>query len=48
MKLGIRPIWMQPGAESDTVVQFCEENELKCIAGMCLFGLSPLPAAARA
>ena len=39
MQLGIRHIWMQPGAESDTVVQFCEENELNCISGMCLLGL---------
>ena len=39
IKLGIRHIWMQPGAESDTLVQYCEEHELNCIAGMCLLTL---------
>ena len=39
IKLGIRHIWIQPGAESDTVVKYCEENELNCIAGMCLLTL---------
>jgi len=39
IQLGIRHIWMQPGAESDTVVQFCEENKLNTIAGMCLLTL---------
>ncbi len=39
IELGIRHIWMQPGAESETVVQFCEENELNTIAGMCLLTL---------
>ncbi|HMD89251.1 MAG TPA: CoA-binding protein [Anaerolineaceae bacterium] len=39
IKLGIRHIWIQPGAESDMVVKHCEENELNCIAGMCLLTL---------
>jgi uncharacterized protein len=39
IQLGIHHIWMQPGAESDTVVQYCEDNDLNCIAGMCLLTL---------
>jgi uncharacterized protein len=39
IQLGIRHIWMQPGAESDTVVQYCEDNDLNCVAGMCLLTL---------
>jgi len=48
IKLGIHHIWIQPGAESEAVVRFCEENELNCIAGMCLLVLSSVPAAAQA
>ncbi len=34
---GIRNIWMQPGAQSDAAVSFCEEHGISVIAdGTCL------------
>jgi uncharacterized protein len=33
---GIRRIWMQPGAESDEAVRFCEENGIEVISGLCI------------
>jgi uncharacterized protein len=33
---GIRRVWMQPGAESDEAVRFCEENGIEVISGLCI------------
>ncbi len=33
---GIRRVWLQQGAESPTVVQFCEQNGLSVVHGECL------------
>lgn len=33
IKKGIKNIWMQPGAESRTAVQLCEDNGINVIAG---------------
>jgi predicted CoA-binding protein len=34
---GIRNIWLQPGAESDEVIRYCEEQGLNLIAdGTCV------------
>lgn len=30
---GIKNIWMQPGAESDLAIEFCEKNGVNVIAG---------------
>tara|TARA_Y100001934_G_C12316763_1_gene757912 strand:- start:1199 stop:1603 length:405 start_codon:yes stop_codon:yes gene_type:complete len=31
--LGIKHIWLQPGAESPAAISFCQENKLNLIAG---------------
>ena len=33
---GFRHVWMQPGAESDAAVRFCEENGLRPVHGLCI------------
>ncbi|HAM37955.1 MAG TPA: CoA-binding protein [Elusimicrobia bacterium] len=33
---GIKYIWMQPGAESEKAIKFCENNNIKAIYNMCL------------
>jgi predicted CoA-binding protein len=33
---GIRRVWMQPGAESEAAVQFCEQNGMSVIRGECI------------
>ncbi len=35
-KLGIRKVWLQPGAESDEVIDFCYEHDIEVIYGMCV------------
>jgi len=35
-KLGIRYVWMQPGAESRAAIEFCESNAIVCIHGACV------------
>jgi hypothetical protein len=35
-KLGIRKVWMQPGSESETALNFCEENSIEVIHGVCV------------
>lgn len=32
-RLGIRQIWMQPGAESAAAVEACRENDIEVVAG---------------
>jgi hypothetical protein len=36
LKLGIKRIWMQPGAESEKAVKFCEDNGMQVIYGVCV------------
>ena len=37
IKKGIKNIWMQPGAESDTAIKLCEANNINVIAkGPCV------------
>ncbi|MDD8025529.1 MAG: CoA-binding protein [Acidobacteriota bacterium] len=38
---GIRRIWMQPGAESASAVEFCEEHGMACVSGVCLMMRAP-------
>ena len=33
---GIRRVWMQPGAESEEAVRFCEKSGMTAIAGLCI------------
>lgn len=35
-QLGIERIWLQPGAESETAIKFCQENGLKCVYNTCV------------
>lgn len=37
---GIEYILIQPGAESDEIIAFCEENNLKCFKGCALVGMN--------
>ena len=32
-RLGIKQIWMQPGAESEAAVAACRENDIQVVAG---------------
>ncbi len=34
--LGIQKVWLQPGAESDEVVDFCYDHDIEVIYGMCV------------
>ena len=33
---GIKRVWLQPGAESQDAINFCKENEIKVIYGLCV------------
>ncbi|HAX61263.1 MAG TPA: CoA-binding protein [Elusimicrobia bacterium] len=35
-KKGIKYVWMQPGAESENAIKFCERNNIKVIYNTCL------------
>jgi hypothetical protein len=35
-KLGITKVWMQPGSESETAINFCRENGMDIIHGVCV------------
>ena len=35
-KLGIKKIWMQPGSESEAAINFCRENGMDAIYGVCV------------
>lgn len=35
-ELGIQKVWLQPGAESDEVIDFCYEHDIEVIYGMCV------------
>ncbi len=37
---GIRRVWMQPGAESEEAVRFCEEHGIVVVQGLCVMTLS--------
>ncbi len=34
--LGIRKVWMQPGSESETAINFCRENGMDVVHGVCV------------
>ncbi|RKY36357.1 MAG: CoA-binding protein, partial [Candidatus Omnitrophota bacterium] len=33
---GIKRVWLQPGAESQEAIDFCKENGIKVIYGLCV------------
>jgi len=35
-RLGIKKVWMQPGSESETAINFCRENGMDVIHGVCV------------
>jgi len=35
-RFGIDKIWMQPGSESERAINFCEENEIEVVHGVCI------------
>lgn len=35
-RLGIKHVWLQPGAESPASIQFCETNGITCIHDTCV------------
>lgn len=35
-KLGITKVWMQPGSESDVALNFCKENGIDVVYGVCV------------
>ena len=35
-KLNIKKVWLQPGAESDAAIKFCEKNNIECIHNACI------------
>ncbi len=38
--LGIKRVWLQPGAESEEAVRICEENGVSAIWGLCIMARS--------
>jgi predicted CoA-binding protein len=35
-KLGIKKVWMQPGSECETALNFCKENNIEVVHGVCV------------
>ncbi|MHA1836040.1 MAG: CoA-binding protein, partial [Candidatus Odinarchaeia archaeon] len=35
-KLGIKKIWLQPGAESDEIISYCKKNNMDVVYGQCI------------
>ncbi|MHA1410586.1 MAG: CoA-binding protein [Candidatus Odinarchaeia archaeon] len=35
-ELGISNIWLQPGAESDEIIDFCKTNNMVVVYGLCV------------
>ncbi|MFN3967078.1 MAG: CoA-binding protein [Endomicrobiia bacterium] len=36
LQKGIKRIWLQPGAESDKAIKFCQENNIKVVYNACI------------
>jgi predicted CoA-binding protein len=34
--LGIKNVWLQPGAQSDAAIEFCKKNTIECIHDACI------------
>lgn len=35
-ELGITRVWMQPGSESGAAIEFCRENKIMVVHGLCV------------
>jgi predicted CoA-binding protein len=35
-ELGLNRIWLQPGSESETAINYCHENDLKVVHSVCV------------
>ncbi len=35
-KLGLDRIWLQPGAENEAAIAYCNQNNLKVVHGVCV------------
>ena len=35
-KIGVDKVWMQPGSESEKAIDFCKENGIKVVHGVCV------------
>ncbi|MFW6110775.1 MAG: CoA-binding protein [Thermoproteota archaeon] len=35
-KIGVDKVWMQPGSESERAIDFCNENGIKVVHGVCV------------
>lgn len=35
-RLGITKVWMQPGSESETAIEFCDKNRIDVVYGVCV------------
>ena len=35
-RLGITKVWMQPGSETETAIEFCLENGIHVLYGLCV------------
>ncbi|MFX0067528.1 MAG: CoA-binding protein [Promethearchaeota archaeon] len=35
-QLGITKVWLQPGSESDSAIEFCQENGIDVVYGVCV------------
>jgi len=33
---GITRIWLQPGAESESIIEFCKQNNIKVVFNLCV------------
>ena len=40
-ELGLKRIWLQPGAESDAAIEFCQSNGLKVVHSVCVMLSGP-------
>lgn len=36
LKLGIKRVWMQPGAESEKAIEFCKNNDIEVVYNSCV------------
>ena len=36
MKKGVKLVWLQPGSESDEIIEFCKNNNIECYHSACI------------
>jgi predicted CoA-binding protein len=42
-ELGLTRVWLQPGAESDAAIEFCRQNGITVLSGICVMVQSRRP-----